>query len=376
MPHEFDKDRLVHYFAGECSEEERARIAVWIGEDPARLQQVEALRHLWEATSRKSSQNWDLDGMWAKIERQLEEDSAQQSRRRVRPRPSRKPRRSARRRRIQRRSSRGGFRIAAAALLVAVVAFLAMEVFISPEGPGVPSAREIATAAGERARVLLSDGTQVLLGPRSTLVLPEEFAAKVREVRLQGKAYFEVAPDQERPFIVHAGEAIVQVLGTEFSTEAYPDDEDVQVVVAEGRVAMRVKQAKGAEGAVLTRGQMGRLSRGTGRVVRQQIDLSRQLAWIDGRLTFTDTPFEEVAEKLARHYGLEVNLANSSMRVDRLNATFKNEPVAVVLEVIATTLGLRYEREGRAVTFYPADPNASRNRKSPLRERKAGVMPG
>lgn len=225
--------------------------------------------------------------------------------------------------------------------------------------------REIATEAGQRTRVRLNDDTQIILNAKSTLRLPAAFADDKREVHLDGEAYFEVAPDADRPFLVHARGVTTRVLGTAFNVGAYPGDDAVQVVVTEGRVVMRASrgaseraagegraQAQASEDLVLSPRQMGRLLKTGELVVQQDVDASMYTAWTHGRLVFKDASFDEVTRKLAQWHDLHVRLAGSSATVDRLNASFKDEPVSEVLEIIAQTLGLRYERDGREVVFF------------------------
>src|SRR5699024_6359912 len=90
--------------------------------------------------------------------------------------------------------------------------------------------------------VRLSDGSIVLLNPGSKLVVPKHFASSTREVTLTGKAYFKVAHNPERPFIIHSQKGNIKVLGTRFVVQSYPDSKGLMVVVAEGRVALKANE--------------------------------------------------------------------------------------------------------------------------------------
>lgn len=364
-----DEDRLVDYFAGELAEEEARRVAAWIREDPARQTRVEALRQLWDAAGQPRPSRFDADAMWGRLEARMERETAPPLRASPRPLQRRvSPSRSAKKQRAA--------RVVGGAVLIAAVVLLAVALFEAgpARGPSERAMREIATEAGQRVRVRLSDDTQIVLNAKSTLRLPAAFADDKREVHLEGEAYFEVAPDAQRPFLVHASGVTTQVLGTAFNVGAYPEDDAVQVVVAEGRVAVRAdRSASGATGAqapapeeaedevedlVLGAHQMGRLSASGERVVRQNVDVSAYTAWTRGRLVFKDASFDEVARKLAQWYDLRVRLADPSVKVDRLNATFEDESVSEMLDVIAQTLSLRYERDQKTVTFLRAGPPA------------------
>jgi ferric-dicitrate binding protein FerR (iron transport regulator) len=211
--------------------------------------------------------------------------------------------------------------------------------------------RTITTEVGQRAQVQLSDGTRVTLNAESELTLPPMFGERRRHVRLQGQAYFEVEPDEERPFIVHAGGSVTRVLGTEFDVGAYPGDEAVRVVVAEGTVAVRSELEDEETRVTLRERQMAYLSKSDQSVTRQEVDPSPYIAWTKGELVFRDAPFNEVIQRFRSWYGLRVKLVGSVDAVDHLNASFKEESIDEVLVIVAETLDLEYQREGETVTF-------------------------
>ena len=346
MPHDLNQDRLVHYFAGECTDKEKAEIEARVQADPAYRQRVQELRRIWEAAGRLPAQR-NVDAMWSKLSRRMELPGSRPEA----PRGERAPLRARWQRKMPHAAWKQPLRTVAFVAFIAAAVFLLGEVVDSSRMPGEAAMREVATEAGERARVKLGDGTQVMLNAESKLTLPAEFAEGERVVHLQGEAYFEVAPDKERPFVVRAGGTVTRVLGTKFSVGAYPD-EDVQVVVAEGKVAVRQEETQEEQEIMLTRRQMARLSKANERALRREVDPGSYLAWTKGQLVFRDAPFPEVARKLERWYGLQVKLEGASENVDRLNASFKGEPVAEVLRVIAESLQLRYERNEKTVTFY------------------------
>lgn len=369
---------LVDYFAGELSEEEAAEVEAWIEEDPDRRAQAEALRQIWDAAGQSpSSEDRDVGAMWNQLSDRMENDPEPQSasssshdedtdragtegRRPVRPHHGRR-RRS--------RSRRQSWRVAAVTALlligtVATVFMLGEEAFerVGLGSSGAFEMREVVAKAGQHTRVQLSDGTQVVLNAKSTLWLPEDgFTDGRRQVRLEGEAYFEVTSDEKRPFIVRTDKAAMQVLGTAFDVSAYPDDETVQVTVAEGKVSARAEKLEESSKVVLSARQSARLSSQSAPVVKKNVDVAAKLAWKEGRIVFQDAPLSEVARKLERWYGLQVNLDGQAASVtDRLNAVFEGEAVSEVLSVIAKTLGLRYERSGKTVQFYPRGSSSAR----------------
>jgi ferric-dicitrate binding protein FerR (iron transport regulator) len=142
------------------------------------------------------------------------------------------------------------------------------------------------------------------------------------------------------------------VLGTRFDVGAYPEDGAVRVVVAEGTVSVRSEREGTESGVRVKERQMASLSKSDRSVLRQEVDPAPYLAWTKGQLVFKDATFDQVVRRLNTWYGLEADLEGSTEAVHHLNAAFEGEPVGEVLTVIAETLDLRYEREGKRVTFY------------------------
>lgn len=350
MPLGIDDDRLVHYLAGECTDEEKKEIEAWIAADAAHKRYVERLRKVWQAAAKTPPGVGNIDRMWNKLRDRigpLEKSSAEKG-----ERPSRSYQPRSGRHSMWRQYSRIGA-IATFVVVLALIAGQALDEFeVEPEESAM---REVATETGQRARVTLHDGTQVTLNAESKLTLPVEFAEDERVVHLQGEAYFQVISDKERPFKIKVKGAVTEVLGTKFNVGAYPDEPDVEVVVDEGKVAVHPEGGRGDQEVLLEAHQLAQLSRKEEHIVRREVNVSDYLAWMDGRLVFRDAPIEEVARKLRRWYGLEVELAPTLQDVDRLNASFKEESVEEVLNIIAETLNLRYERNGRRVAFLPAE---------------------
>ncbi|MFK7924289.1 MAG: FecR family protein [Bacteroidia bacterium] len=170
----------------------------------------------------------------------------------------------------------------------------------------------------------LPDGTEVILREGSSLQYPESFD-QVRAVRLEGEAWFSVAKDAQRPFKVQSTKLRVEVLGTRFSVKDYPTDSLPQIDVAEGLV--RVVAQDSTE---LAAGQSARLQAGKWISIVQNRNF---LAWQKGELHFENARLAEVIESLERYYQRPLS-ARGSPGEARLNATFSDEPLAEVLEVV------------------------------------------
>jgi ferric-dicitrate binding protein FerR (iron transport regulator) len=235
-------------------------------------------------------------------------------------------------------------RIAAVIIALGVLVFLAQQ-YIGPE----PSFRTVTTQQGERASLSLADGTVIELNVDSQLRLPEAFASSRREVWLTGEAFFDVTPEADRPFLIHTGDAIVEVLGTTFTVAAYANEAHVAVIVQEGRVALRSATVPDTT-ALLTPGERGQLSADYHLTV-DLVDPDVHLAWRNGRLIFEGTSLAEVARTLSRWYDVDVQIEDDVLAALRLDASFEEEPLADVLATIAVALPIDYHVEDRTITF-------------------------
>jgi len=206
-----------------------------------------------------------------------------------------------------------------------------------------PAMREYATPRGRRAVLRLLDGTEITLNADSKLRAPVTFAARQRDVYLEGEAYFSVVHDAARPFIVHTAGGAIQDIGTRFGVHAYGNGERERIAVVEGAVALA--------GTPLRAGQVATLSRtGTIRVLRNA-RVTDEVAWTRGRLVFTNVPLEEAAERLGRWYDLDVRVTDPALARRPVTGSYGDEPVAQVLTLITAAVGARYEWQGRTVAI-------------------------
>lgn len=326
MPHAVSRADLARYLAGETSPEETRQIRAWLAAHPKARLALEGLDHP-DAAARR-----DPERALARLRPHLHEQRHGAPRRPApaadRPAGTRPP----------------TVRHIAAVLVLALGGLLGYSLLVTD----VPAFREIATAPGERTRVTLADGTTVELNVASRLRVPTAFGDTTRVVYLEGEAFFDVAPDPAHPFVIHAGAGVARVLGTAFNVNAYPAEEDVAVVVVEGRVSLRADAHP--EAAVLHPGERGRLVPGAA-VAVDRVPPDAYLAWRSGRLVFTGTPLREVARVLARWYGLDAVHVDDAVGMRRLDAAFTDEPLPDVLRTIAAALEVTYHMEGRTVRF-------------------------
>lgn len=343
---------IARVLADEATAADGAELARWLAGDGARGGQLEQLRAIWQEAG-GARLAWDTSALQQRIVHALETKVV----------PIR----------AEQRARRFGTALApwaarwwswvplAAALVIAVAGVTVWRLAARGTAPVAAVNRvltELATRRGQRAELRLSDGTRITLGVDSRLRYPEAIAAgKSRDVYLEGEAYFEVARDTLRPFRVHAGDATASVLGTRFGVRAFAEDRGVQVVVAEGRVALGRRAAE----VVLARGDLGELEGGGVPAVRHGVEVSDYLAWVDGRLVFTDTPVGEVVRRLSRWYDLDIWVGDSLLARDPYTVSLRgDEAPEHVLQAMAGALGVQLERRGAAYLLVRKRSGSSR----------------
>lgn len=243
----------------------------------------------------------------------------------------------------------------AALAALAAAAVLLLAVLARPDGAAGSAARALATTVGQRDSLRLPDGSRVVLGPESRLLVAAGYGDEERTVELSGEAFFDVVHDDARPFVVRAGRASVRDLGTAFVVRSAEDG--VRVAVTEGAVLLDADGAR-SDPVRLDAGDRAALRPFGAPEVSRGVVTKDDVAWTEGRLVFRDAPLAEVAGALRRWYGLELTVADASLRDRTLTAEFTDEPVERVLEVVGLALGARVERRGDSATVRLAGPGA------------------
>ncbi|WP_428235112.1 FecR family protein [Gracilimonas sp.] len=213
---------------------------------------------------------------------------------------------------------------------------------------------------GQTSTFRFNDGSVITLNGGSTLRYPEQFSPQTREVYLEGEAFFDIAPDQNRPFIVHVGNTTTRVLGTSFNIKAYSNDEKIQVTVIEGKVGVSGKPNENGGSApeqpiILGENQWATYHQSGEFFEQGEGNIWEQIAWKDQVLIFNDKPFSEVAKMLERWYGVDIILQGEQLQDAKLKGEHKNMSLERVLQSIQFILGIEYTIEEQVVTIQAAE---------------------
>jgi len=204
--------------------------------------------------------------------------------------------------------------------------------------------QEVSTIFGMRSKFQLSDGTKICLNSNSKLIFPVEFKGNTRKVELIGEAYFEVTPNAVKPFIVKTREINLKVLGTSFNLQAYPESNEISTTLISGKVVLE----RESNGITLKINELKPLERAVLKIDVNSLDISSEedadkfIAWKDGKLVFSNDPIENVAVKLGNWYNVTVLISNDKLKRYRFTATFTDEPIEQVLDLLSKSSPIKY----------------------------------
>ena len=236
----------------------------------------------------------------------------------------------------------------AAVLTLAVISSLAIY-FLQPQPDLTPTTKIYQTTHRQKSRIVLPDRSIVHLNSGSKLIYTGKFEKDVREVTLEGEAFFEVTRNAEAPFIVKSGQLETRVLGTSFNIKAYPGEQNVQVAVATGRVAVTEKSAD-QEALILVPNEIASYDPSNGNLTKTMGNVPDLMAWKDGILVLEDKNFTEVGKILERWYGTKVIFESQQLENCRVRGKFNNPAnLQQVLEALQFVHDIQYELKADSV---------------------------
>lgn len=183
---------------------------------------------------------------------------------------------------------------------------------------------------------ILPDGTTVYLNANSKIEYPMHFSSHSRKVKLSGEAYFDVAKDADRPFIISAKNTQIEVLGTSFNVMAHENSNKVEILVESGTV--RVSQTNNSDRMILTKGQFG-FSNYTSLSKDVVKDLN-YLSWKTKLIHFNESPLTNVIDILNKTYASNIIIGNNVSSNFKLNAKFDKTSIDTILKSICLAFDL------------------------------------
>jgi ferric-dicitrate binding protein FerR (iron transport regulator) len=203
---------------------------------------------------------------------------------------------------------------------------------------------EVKSTPGMISKCTLPDGSLVWLNSGSTLKYPSKFQTNSRNVELKGEAFFEVEHNSAKPFYVKANSGItIKVTGTRFNLNAYPDDNTVETTLVNGKILLEQQvDANTIKETPITPGTRASFSKETGKLMLESVNTDYDIAWKNGKIIFKNSAIEDVIKTLERKYNIDIELKGSKLQSYRYTATFTDETLIQVLDLLKLSAPLNY----------------------------------
>ncbi len=203
----------------------------------------------------------------------------------------------------------------------------------------------ISTPRGGQYQISLSDGTKVWLNAASSIRFPVMFTGNTRKVEITGEAYFEVEKNAKMPFIVKAGESEVEVLGTHFNVNAYNDEAAIRTSLLEGSV--KVSVGKGPR-EYLQPGQQSGITKDGKIRIYENVDMEEVMAWKNGRFQFRSADLNTILRQISRWYDVDIEYRNN-VNLHFTGQLPRSSQAASFFEKLEMTGEVHFKIDGRKI---------------------------
>lgn len=308
-------DLLVLYLVGEASLEEVQKVNIWLAAEEEHRKYFHHFKLIWEASQGLSAISpHNEHAAWKRFQQRIGKSSGEKSR----------------------ITGVSWMRVAALFIVIAGAAILAYTLFLK----GSPVNKVTLTAQNNVVADTLADGSVVTLNKNSSLTYPEKFKGSNRTVELKGEAFFKVAPDKKKPFIIHVNDVTVRVVGTSFNISSGGGNTEVIVETGIVQVTRKNKVVELKPGEKLTV-QM----QDTTLVKQKQTDKLYDY-YRTREFECDNTPLWKLVDVLNKAYNAQIIIGRKELRNLPLNTTFNNESLDHILEIISITFNISVTETG------------------------------
>lgn len=235
----------------------------------------------------------------------------------------------------------------AASITVFLVASLAL-VYLKTTQMDNVSFEHFTAEIGKRREIRLKDSSTVMLFPGSTLDVPENFNGRDRNVILKGRAFFQVAHNINKPFLVRSGQLTTRVLGTSFEVNETGAAGTSTITLRTGKVGVSYS---GKEVARLVPNQRITYNTKINQFRIEEVDAAAEMLWVNGELIYDLEPLSSICLDMERWYNVKITIRNPELLNKKITTSFKDLPVNKVLDMLSVTTGLTYTVKGNQITI-------------------------
>jgi transmembrane sensor len=318
-------DIIIRTLQGEADAAESGALQEWLQSSAANRRLFSDIKKIWVETEaiKVYTGKYDVDAAWEKINKRIHQ---YEQGGRVRP-------------------LNFNWKIAAAVAVLVVSGAISFWAYDRLKVHELTAS----TTASQMQEVHLADGSRVVLNKRSKLTYSDKFNGGKREVLLEGEAFFDIAKDSTKPFVIHTLHSDVQVLGTSFNVRAYKEEPVVVVDVVTGKVAF--SDSKGKKKVYLLPGDKGTLNKTDDQVAVSETGDTNFNSWQSKRLVFANTRIDRVLGTLENYFEVEFRVSNSAIYNCYFTGTFDQPSINEVLQVLTLSMGISYTKKDNIYTL-------------------------
>ena len=358
-------EAIYGYYSNQLTRSQAEELLAWIGEDEDNLHFFQEIGTVWYFSSQASKRETDANSAWKNLVEIIEDNE-----KRLMPKPVIKIRKSVL------------YWLSAAILITAVLGIGSIFVFRHSRQQNEVAYFEALAPKGSRSFITLSDGSTVWLNSGTKIRYPGDFGLKVRELYLEGEAYFMVAENKKMPFRVNTSDVCITATGTSFNVKAYNDENIIETTLETGEVridALNSSKRKPESSTVYlkpnqkavfikTSGnlsinstkQNSNIPGGDSRIkvksssvlVDTLVDTKLTTSWKDSKWIFRSEKLLNLTPILERRYDVTIAFSDSILQSYKFTGTLKEESLDQVLNALCLASPIRYVIKHNQVVLY------------------------
>lgn len=238
--------------------------------------------------------------------------------------------------------------LGSAAVIIPVLLIVGSYLYINQDVEMI----EVVTSSNQQKQCTLADGTTILLNSGTKITYPSKFTDSTRVVTLDGEAYFSVASDATKPFIVKTNNISVRVLGTKFNISAYPTNDRTIATLNSGKIQVDIQLGKTDSKYILKPNQEIVFNKIDNSILINMVTVENS-SWKDGSLVFQDATFNDIVNTIERQYGVTIDYSKQAFLNTPYTIKFThNESLEDVLNVLQDVVGgFEYKKENSKITI-------------------------
>ncbi len=317
---------IIAELDGDLSMDDKARLEAWISETETNREYYEQIKESWKGSLDKAAKMAQTSNEWKRFCD------------RISVHPLSKPNKVKR---------FYWYQIAAIAIVGLFIAGLVYQHFYVNEESSFCT---FISPEGSVNQVILPDSSVVYLNSGSQIKYDVKTSNDLREVFLNGEAWFHVKKNKHKPFIVHTSCYNVKVLGTKFNVNSYSDEEAVTTTLEEGSVQVLEAEKNNTKGKIILKpGEQLTYDKKNKIITRKKVNTKLYTSWRKNELVFSEMKLGELVKLLERKYGVEIEVKDSTLLESHFSGTIKNESISELLGIIQYTHPITYQINGNKV---------------------------